>query len=133
MTAQLAGIGAAVGLLLWVALDLRHLRAVAKWAQSRSRPRISWDDQPRATVITVVLAIVLVTGMSLQTRWGFGFAILLATAGSVLESAVRVVPHLRASEQRLAIDHVVMGVLFLIVLILAVMGWNRLPPLIPGT
>ncbi len=132
MTAQLVSLGAAIALLVWIVLDLRHLRAVARWAQVHSRPRISWDDRPRTTVILATLAMVLAVSMLLQTRWGFGLTILLATAGSVLESAVRVVPHLRAFERRLAIDHVIMGVLLLIVLILAVMGWNRLPPLTLG-
>ncbi len=133
MTAQLAGVGSALGLLIWIALNLRHLRAVARWAKTRSRPRISWDDQPRAVAILAALAMALAIGMVLQARWGYGLTVLLAAAGCVLESAVRVAPHLRASEQRLAVDHVIMSLPLLAALVLAVMGWNRLPPLTAGT
>jgi hypothetical protein len=128
MTAQLAGMGSALGLLIWIALNVRHLRAVARWAKNRSRPRISWDDRPRAVVALATLAGILAAGMLLQARWGYGLTIPLAAAGCVLESAVRVTPHLRAYEQRLAMDHVVMSLPLLAALVLAVMGWNRLSP-----
>lgn len=133
MMVQLAGIGSALSLLIWIALNVRHWRAVARWARTRARPRVSWDDRPRAVAILAALAMVLIVGMILQARWGYGLAVPLAAAGCVLESAVRVVPHLRASEQRLAMDHVVMSLPLLAALILAVIGWNRLPPLTAGT
>jgi hypothetical protein len=133
MTAQLAGIGAIIGLVAWLALNFRHRRAVTRWAQTRSRARITWDDQPRAVIGAAVIVVALGLGLALSARWAFGLTVLLTGAGCVVESAVRVVPHLRASEQRLAMDHIVMSLPLLVALGLAVTGWNRLPPLIAGT
>ena len=132
MTAQIAGAGAAIGFLVWIGLNLRHLRAVTRWAQSQKRARISWDDQARSIAIASAVALLLGISMILQMRWAFALSILLAAAGTVVESAVRVVPHLKASEQPLAMDHIVMSIPLLVALILAVMGWNRLPSLVLG-
>lgn len=130
MTAQVAGIAAALMLIIWLALNLRHVRNVARWAQGRSRPRIPRDDQERATILAAGLVALLVVGLLLQLRLAFVLTILLSAAGTIVESAVRVAPHLRASEQRLATDHVILSLPLLAALILAVMGWNRLPPLV---
>ncbi len=133
MTAQLAGLGVIICLLIWFALNARHWRAVQRWAQTRTRPRITWDDQTRPLVISAILIVGLALGLIGQRHWAFALAVILATIGCILESTVRVLPHLRVSEQQLAGDHIIMSLLLLAALALAIMGWSRLPPLVPGT
>ena len=132
MTAQVMGAVAAFGLLAWTALDVVHLRGVRRWASSRSRARIPRDDQPWTAILGAALFVVLSPGLVMQWHWAFAVTVLVAAAGSVVESAVRVVPHLRAGERGLAMNHIVMGIICLAVLILAAVGWNYLPPLVPG-
>ena len=126
MTSQIYGIIAALCLLAWLALGYRHLRTVAAWAETRTRARIPRDDQPRALALAAAIAVVLSIGMILRMPVAFALTILLSAAGTIAESAVRVVPHLRSSEQKLAMDHIILSAPLLATLIAAVMGWNRL-------
>jgi len=128
VTAQLAGVGAIMGWLIWWGLNWRHQRQV----QLRMGKRIPGDDGRLVLVLSVPVIALLSVGLLAQSHLGFGAALLLAAIGCVVESTVRVVPHLRSGEQKLAMDHIVMGVTLLGVLVLSFMGWNRLPPLVPG-
>ncbi|NOZ30028.1 MAG: hypothetical protein GXP39_18515 [Chloroflexi bacterium] len=131
MTALQAGLGAFVGLLIWSGLNLRHLRSVQRWARAFSRPRIPRSDRPLVAIAGAIAMVILGIGLVMQTHWAFGLTIALAGIGCIVESTVRVVPHLRAGEQGMAMDHILMGIVLLAVLILGMLGWNRLPPLVP--
>ncbi|HEY65279.1 MAG TPA: hypothetical protein G4O02_11985 [Caldilineae bacterium] len=128
MTAQQAGMGAIMGWLIWWGLNWRHRRQV----QLRMGKRIPRDDGRLVVVVSAPAIALLSVGLLARSHLGFGVALLLAAIGCVVESTVRVVPHLRSGEQKLAMDHIVMGVALLGVLVLSFMGWNRLPPLVPG-
>ncbi|GAB4522586.1 MAG: hypothetical protein Kow0047_33150 [Anaerolineae bacterium] len=132
MTLQMAAWGIVIALAIWCGLNVRHWRAVTAWASQFSRPRVPRDDQPRAVLIAALVAFVLAIGVLLEMRWAYALTVLLSAAGCVVESTVRVVPHLRAGEQRLAMQHIILSLPLLAALILAVIGWNRLPPLVSG-